>query len=177
LIRHGQSEFNAAYAKTRIDPGIPDPRLTEEGKRQARDAAAILAAHGVERLIASPYRRALETATIIARELRVPIAVEPLVRERAAFHCDIGTPKAELVRRFPELVFDHIDDTWWHDHVGLGIEESEAQILERGRRFREAARGLEGRDRICVVSHWGFIRALTGIEPKNGEIIRLEFAD
>jgi broad specificity phosphatase PhoE len=177
LIRHGQSEFNAVYAKTRIDPGIPDPRLTEEGKRQAREAAGVLAAHGVERLLASPYRRALETASIIARELRVPIAVEPLVRERAAFHCDIGTPTPELVKRFPELDFAHLEETWWHDHVALGVEESEAQIAERGRRFRETARALAGRDKIAVVSHWGFIRALTGIEPKNGEIVRLEFAD
>ena len=36
LLRHGQSEFNAAFNATRVDPGIPDPRLTEEGKRQVQ---------------------------------------------------------------------------------------------------------------------------------------------
>ena len=54
LLRHGQSEFNAAFNATRVDPGIPDPRLTEEGRRQARAAAVALAAFPVERLIASP---------------------------------------------------------------------------------------------------------------------------
>jgi broad specificity phosphatase PhoE len=112
LIRHGQSEFNAAYARTRVDPGIPDPRLTQDGARQARDAAKSLAAHGITRLIASPYTRALETARIIARELRLAIAVDALVRERAAFHCDIGSPPAELARRFPDLEFGHLDDPW-----------------------------------------------------------------
>jgi broad specificity phosphatase PhoE len=177
LIRHGQSEFNAVYARTRVDPGIPDPKLTEEGKRQAREAARALAAHGVERLIASPYTRALETATIIGRELGVEIEVDALVRERAAFHCDIGASPADLARRFPHLAFDHLDDPWWHDHVGLGIDESEAAVIARGREFRDRAARLERRARVCVVTHWGFIRALTGIEAKNGEIVRLEFAD
>ncbi|MCM0020772.1 MAG: histidine phosphatase family protein, partial [Tagaea sp.] len=171
LIRHGQSEFNAIYSRTRVDPGIPDPKLTEEGHRQARAAARTLAGHGIERLIASPYTRALETATIIAKELGLAIEVEPLVSERAAFHCDIGTSPAELARRFPELAFDHLADPWWHDHIALGIDESEAQVNARGDAFRARAARLAERDRICVVTHWGFIRALTGIEAKNGEIL------
>jgi glucosyl-3-phosphoglycerate phosphatase len=177
LIRHGQSEFNAIYSRTRVDPGIPDPKLTEEGKHQARAAARALAKHGIERLIASPYTRALETATIIARELGLAIEVDPLVSERAAFHCDIGTSPAVLARRFPDLAFDHLADPWWHDHVALGIDESDAQVIARGRRFRERATALNGRDRIGVITHWGFIRALTGIEAKNAEIVRLEFDD
>ena len=36
LIRHGQSEFNVVYGKTRVDPGIRDPRLTALGERQAQ---------------------------------------------------------------------------------------------------------------------------------------------
>jgi glucosyl-3-phosphoglycerate phosphatase len=177
LIRHGQSEFNAIFSQTRVDPGIPDPKLTEAGQHQAREAARTLAEHGISRLIASPYTRALETATIIARELGLAIEVDPLVGERAAFHCDIGSPPAELARRFPDLAFGHLEDPWWHDHVGLGIDESDAQVIARGRKFHARATGLDGRDRVGVVTHWGFIRALTGIEAKNCEIVRLEFDD
>jgi len=176
LVRHGQSEFNAVYARTRVDPGIPDPKLTEEGRRQALEAAAKLAAHGITRVLASPYTRAIETAEIIARSLGVGIGIEPLVRERAAFHCDIGTPREALQSRFPALDFAHLDDPWWHDHVTLGFEESEAQIHDRGRRFREQAAALPDRDTVAVVTHWGFIRAITGIEAKNAEILRLSFA-
>ena len=32
LVRHGQSEFNAVYSVTRVDPGIPDPQLTDIGR-------------------------------------------------------------------------------------------------------------------------------------------------
>jgi glucosyl-3-phosphoglycerate phosphatase len=177
LIRHGQSEFNAIYGRTRVDPGIPDPKLTEEGRAQAHLAAKALAPHGIVRLIASPYVRALETAAIIADELGLGIEVDPLVRERAAFHCDIGSSPVELARRFPALAFDHLDDPWWHDHVALGVDESEAQVLARGAAFRARAAAFADRNRVCVVTHWGFIRALTGIEAKNAEILRLEFAD
>jgi len=176
LVRHGQSEFNAVYARTRVDPGIPDPKLTDEGRRQAQEAAAKLAVHGVTRVLASPYTRAIETAEIIARSLGVGVAIEPLVRERAAFHCDIGTPREMLKSRFPTLDFAHLEDPWWHDHVTLGVEESEAQILNRGRLFRRQAAALPDRDTVAVVTHWGFIRAVTGIEAKNAEILRLSFA-
>ena len=85
LVRHGQSEFNVVYSVTRVDPGIRDPRLTEEGRRQAAGLAEELAGHGVRRILASPYTRALETAAIIAERLSVPIAIDPVVGERAAF--------------------------------------------------------------------------------------------
>jgi glucosyl-3-phosphoglycerate phosphatase len=176
LVRHGQSEFNAVYALTRVDPGIPDPKLTDQGRRQAAEAATRLAAHGVTRVLASPYTRAIETAEIIAGCLGVGVAIEPLVRERAAFHCDIGTPREALKSRFPALDFAHLEDPWWHDHVALGVEESEAQIRNRGRLFHRQAAQLHDRDTVAVVTHWGFIRAVTGIEAKNAEILRLSFA-
>ncbi len=92
LIRHGQSEFNVVYSVTRQDPGIRDPKLTVEGRAEARVAAGALAEHRVDRLVTSPYTRALETAEIIARILDLPISVDPRVGERAAFACDVGSP-------------------------------------------------------------------------------------
>ena len=99
LIRHGQSEFNVHYGRTRQDPGIRDPVLTEEGRAQAYAAAATLGAHDVRRLVSSPYRRALETAEIIAGALGLPVTVDPTVGERAAFSCDFGSGPDELARR------------------------------------------------------------------------------
>lgn len=177
LIRHGQSEFNAVFSVTRVDPGIADPRLTPEGRRQAADAAPALAAAGVERLLASPYTRALETAEIIAAALDLPIIVEPLVRERAAFVCDIGASPKELKRRFPRLSFDHLDDPWWHDHVASGVAEPEAALAERSAAFLRRMAGDSAWTRVAVVTHWGFIRAITGRTLTNGELIRLERVD
>jgi len=166
LLRHGQSEFNVVYNVTRVDPGIPDPRLTEEGRRQALAAAAALAAHPLERLIVSPYTRALETAEIVAGELGLPIEVEPLVREHCLFHCDIGSPRSALAERWPALDFAHLEERWWPD-----LDETEALLSARAEAFRHRMAGRDDWERAAIVSHWGFIRALTGLRIPNGHLL------
>lgn len=162
LLRHGQSHFNVHFAKTRVDPGIIDPRLTEEGERQAREAGQRLAGCGIRRIVASPYWRTLHTAEIIAEVLDLPVTIEPLVRERYSFVCDIGSHRSELLRRWPHFAFGELPERWWPD-----AEESEEALAQRCRRYREAliaARDWEG---LLVVSHWGFIRGLTGESVTN----------
>jgi broad specificity phosphatase PhoE len=163
LVRHGQSYFNLHFGATRVDPGIPDPELTGEGRQQARAAAEELRARPVRRLIVSPYTRTLQTAHIIAEILDLPITVEPLVRERMAFTCDIGTTPAELGRRWPRLAFDHLEERWW----GHG-EESETALQARCVRFRAAMAKTPDWPEVAVVTHWGFIRGLTGQTLVNG---------
>jgi broad specificity phosphatase PhoE len=167
LVRHGQSEFNVHYGATRVDPGIRDAPLTELGRAQARAAAAALAGAALERIVASPYTRTIETAEILAGALRLPITLEPLVGERAAFSCDIGSSPMILAERFPHLAFDHLGDPWWPDH-----EESEEALLLRCARFRDAVAGTADWHRILVVTHWGVIRALTGMPVKNCTALR-----
>lgn len=169
LIRHGQSEFNVVYGRTRRDPGIPDPALTGEGRRQAEALAEALRGEPVRRLVASPYVRALETATIIAEALSLPVIVDPLVRERAAFVCDIGTRTSELRRRWPLYRFDHLEEEWWPS-----LDETEAGVAARAQDFRRAMAGTPNWHELAVVSHWGFIRALTGQELANGQSLRYD---
>jgi glucosyl-3-phosphoglycerate phosphatase len=169
LVRHGQSEFNVVFSLTRQDPGIRDPRLTPEGRRQAEAAAEALVGRGIERLIASPYSRALETAEIVARRLDVLIAVEPLVGERAAFACDVGTPRADLGARWPHLALDHLAEEWWPV-----LEESEDLLSGRCAAFRAHMRTQPDWARVAVVSHWGFIRGLTGLTVGNGAVLRID---
>ena len=169
LVRHGQSEFNVVFSVTRVDPGIRDPRLTSEGRRQAEAAAEALVGHGIERLIASPYSRALETAEIVARRLDVHMVVEPLVGERAAFACDIGTPRGGLKTRWPHLALDHLAEEWWP-----ALEESEDRLSARCAAFRAHMRTQPDWARVAVVSHWGFIRGLTGLTVQTGAVLRID---
>jgi broad specificity phosphatase PhoE len=169
LVRHGQSEFNVVYGVTRRDPGIIDPKLTAEGEAQARRAARILKEHGIERLIASPYTRALQTAEIIAASLGLAIQIEPVVRERGAFVCDIGSPASQLRRSWPGLDFGGLPEIWWPEQ-----EEPEAMVAERCAAFRIAAAAMADRDRVAVVSHWGFIRGLTEMSVTNGTVLRID---
>ena len=168
LVRHAELEWNRHYSRTRIDPGIPDPALTADGRRQAEQLAGQLALAGVGRLVASPYRRALETATIVAQALEVTIRVEPLVRERCVFSCDLGTPRSELMALWPALDFAHLEELWWGQP-----DETEASLAERCVRFRAKTEQLPDRHRVAVITHWGFIRALTGQEVGNATMVRL----
>jgi len=167
LIRHGQSEFNVVYGKTRVDPGIRDPELTELGRRQALAAAETARNLGVHRVLSSPYTRALQTATIIADALDLPVLVDPHIGERAAFTCDIGTPRSALQAAWPQLNLGHITEIWWPE-----MEESEKALDLRGQAFR--TRTLQGGDwkGTAVVSHWGFIRTLTGHRVGNCTVLR-----
>ena len=45
------------------------------------------------------------------------------------------------------------------------------------RLFRAKTEGLPERARIAVITHWGFIRALTGHELSNARFVRLLAAD
>ena len=171
LVRHGESEWNRHFGATRIDVGLPDPGLTETGAEQALAAAAALLGHNVARLLSSPYRRTLATAGPIAARLGLLIGIEPIVRERCAFSCDLGSKPAELAQAWPDLDFDGLDDRWWGGRI-----ESEQSLERRARSFYERAEVWPDRDRVAVVTHWGFIRALTGKSVGNAEIVRVAFA-
>jgi broad specificity phosphatase PhoE len=169
LLRHGQSEFNLAFTATRIDPGIVDPKLTPLGHEQAEAAAEALRNEGIARIIASPYTRALQTAAPVARALNLPVMVHPVVRERYKFACDIGSPRIELERDWPGHDFSGIEEVWWP-----AIEELAPSIIDRARLFRAEMSALHDWSDTLVVSHWGFILAMTGISVQNGRWLRYD---
>jgi broad specificity phosphatase PhoE len=168
LVRHAESEWNQHFSRTRIDPGIPDPHLTRTGRRQAEELIKRLAEANVRRLVASPYRRTLQTATIVANALGLAIEVEPLVRERCVFSCDLGSSPRELATLWPHLDFAHLEERWWGAPA-----ESEVSLGRRCAAFRAKSDGLPDRLEVAVITHWGVIRALTGQELANAAFVRL----
>ena len=164
LLRHAQSEFNLHFTVTRRDPGIVDPKLTPLGHQQARMAAEKLQGQGIRRIVTSPYTRALQTVAPIARALGVPVFINPIVRERYAFACDVGTPRTELARAWPDLEFSGIEEVWWP-----AIEEPAESIAGRAALFRAEMAALADWSETLVVSHWGFILAMTGERITNIE--------
>jgi broad specificity phosphatase PhoE len=169
LLRHGQSEFNLHFGTMRRDPGIVDAGLTKLGHIQAAEAAQQLSRERIARIIASPYTRALQTAAPLARALGLSVLINPIVRERYAFACDIGTPRTELERAWPEHDFSTIDEVWWP-----AIEEPAASIMGRAALFRAEMAALPDWSDTVVVTHWGFILSLTGTRAMNGEWLRCD---
>jgi broad specificity phosphatase PhoE len=157
LLRHAQSHFNVHFAKTRRDPGIVDPELTEEGLLQAENAALALKHLPLKKIRCSPYTRTLQTACILAERLALPLEIDPIIREQAFFTCDIGSPRTRLEARFPDLDFGDLPEVWWPE-----LNETDEELLSRCRSFRRTMAAREDWADWLVVSHWAFIRGLTG---------------
>ncbi len=173
VLRHCQSEFNLHFTRTRRDPGLIDPGLTAEGLAQADAAADALCGAGrITRIVASPYRRALQTAAPIAARLGVPVTVTTLVRERYAFACDIGSPRLLLERDWPGIDFSTVDGAWWHDGAtgadGRPAIETEDSVIDRAAQFRAAMAAAPDQEETLLVSHWGFLLAFSGRSLENG---------
>lgn len=65
VVRHGRTEANAGGLLL----GRADPRLDDEGRRQAERIAAALPRDAL--VVSSPLRRAVETAAAISAEVRI----------------------------------------------------------------------------------------------------------
>jgi broad specificity phosphatase PhoE len=171
LLRHGQSEFNVIYGKTRRDPGIRDPILTADGREQAAAVIDVLRPLNADRIVTSPYRRTLETATILSKALGLAVEATPLISERAVFQCDVGSPVSDLRRDFPDVDFAAVtEEVWWHP----GDENLDA-LDARCQTFRAQCRdGIYAN--AYVVTHWGFIRGLTNIRAQNCGVVQFDAA-
>lgn len=163
LLRHGQSLFNLHFTTSRKDPGIADPELTALGHAQALQAAEDLADTKLTRVIISPYTRALQTAAPFLNRPGLKVEILDIVRERNAFSCDIGSTPETLKAKFPQHDFSHLASCWW----GEGDETAE-QTISRARVFHAHMQQQKDAATTLLVSHWGFVMALTGMSLANG---------
>lgn len=166
FMRHGETTFNEAHNRTGGDPQIHDAPLTARGKKQVTQASQCLGKK-VELILASPYTRALESATIAASLLNVPIVVEPLVGEYRQYSCDFGSPLCDLEKAWPHLDFTKVaQGAWW-----LPFPEPRASLKQRVQTFRQEWGYQAVADRTLVVSHWFFINAISGAYIDNAEVV------
>ena len=171
LIRHGQSEFNAAFNESRIDPMIFDAPLTDKGRRQAEAAREQVLELGVKQVITSPLTRAIQTALCIFDDI-APIKVVDNHRELLLHSCDVGRSPSDLKRDFPMLSFDHLADRWWHhdpqNSNGISVEP-EHIFHQRIAKFETSLNLIEERP-LAIVGHGNAFHAMIGRMLENCEI-------
>lgn len=173
LIRHGQSEFNAAYEQGDPDPLIYDARLSAKGVEQAKQARLAVADLGIQHVIASPLTRALQTAQhIFGGTHRINVMSGP--HEQLSFSGDVGRSPAELQRDFPDLSFDHIGENWWHtgqpNELGYTVETQDI-FAPRVQNFMGTLTDITSRP-IALVAHGNVFQELIGRQMENCEIHR-----
>ncbi len=157
IIRHGQSEANAK----RIIQGLQDFSLDDTGRTQAAELGTYLKAKGLDVIVASPLRRAAETASILATSLGLP---GPSLREEFR-ELDTGSFSGmsleEAQARYPEVYADFAHRSW------SAVPDAEAadSLYDRAILAWEVLRAeaFSGKRRIACVSHGGFIQWLVRV--------------
>lgn len=173
LVRHGQSEWNAAGLMQGQTPHVP---LTGLGRSQADEAAAELAGLSPGALISSDLLRAVQTAEACARTTGLPVVTTPALREQGYGVLE-GRPSREL--------WDVVDwsDAQWSAEGG----ESLAELHGRVEAYLKDLCAEPPADVIALVTHGDTIRAIQAVvaglgadampavTPHNGSITRVEF--
>ncbi|HEY1095889.1 MAG TPA: histidine phosphatase family protein [Alphaproteobacteria bacterium] len=78
FLRHGETDANVQQ----LLQGSMDTLLNDNGREQARLAAQILKNHPIDRIIASPLKRVIETANIVNQILQKPIEFDGRLQEK-----------------------------------------------------------------------------------------------
>lgn len=171
LIRHGQSEFNAAHKPGEADPMIFDARLTKKGVAQAKQARIEARDLGIQLVISSPFSRALHTARLIFGQA-APIKVMAGIREKLLHSCDVGRSPTELKVDFPGISFDHLDQVWWHhgtpNALGYTVEPEEI-FAQRIANFVTSLRTITTHP-IAIVGHGDAFNQMIGVQLENCQI-------
>ena len=179
IARHGETDWNVAG----ILQGWLDVRINDHGRRQAYELVAALGQAKFSLICSSPLSRALETAEIVARALRLPSPVCLDGLKERNFGAIQGVPKAELAELNPVLLQQIMKRNPAADfEQGETMDEFADRILDA---LHFIGRQYPGR-RILVITHgWvmdvitrhvaGLPRsALLNMKRKNGETLWLE---
>lgn len=149
LIRHGQSRGNA---EGRFG-GHTDTPLSARGRRQSEATAKALASEKFSAIYSSDLKRAVETATPLARLTGAPLETSDAFRERSVGVME-GLTFEEAAAQYPEqyAALLHRD----FEHVLLG-GESYRQTLDRASKKLDEVIEKHKGGRIAVFTHTGAI--------------------
>ncbi|MCI0340747.1 MAG: histidine phosphatase family protein [Planctomycetales bacterium] len=150
LVRHARSDLNRQHRFT----GRRDPPLDEGGRAMAEALAADHGGEGWEAVWSSPLRRALETATPVARRAGLPVTTDPDLVELSLGEWEGLTP-AEARARDPGTYA-----AWEADparHAPPGGETAEA-VAARALAAIGRLRAAHPAGRVLVVAHKATVR-------------------
>jgi broad specificity phosphatase PhoE len=172
LVRHGQSEWNAAGLMQGQTAHVP---LTGLGHEQAATAARELATLRPGAMLSSDLLRAVQTAEHCAAATGLPFTTTPALREQGYGVLE-GRPSREL--------WDVVDwtDPHWAAEGGESLADLHTRVAALLARLREdPPAGV-----VALVTHGDTIRAaqavaaglgpaeLPAVTPHNGTVTRLE---
>jgi broad specificity phosphatase PhoE len=142
----------------------------------------------VELVVSSPLVRAIDTANLALEgvhdsTLNIPKIALPLAAERLYMSSEVGKSKSTLESLYADWDFTNLsDDEWWYTIKDVNFYqewrppgeyavpgEPREDFIHRMNKFRE---WIDSRKETCIIifTHWGVIRALTGLSFVNCEV-------
>lgn len=174
LVRHGQARNNVEKRLSGRMDGVP---LTDEGRQQAADAAAMLADMKVSAIHTSPIERAATTANILGERC----GITPQTDERLT-EIDMG--------KFTGMTFEEMERE--HGNIFAKFYDSDVAIAHKGVETFEQVRkrilhllwevnpGPEADENVVLVTHRDPIVAVLSealtIPPQNFTRMNVENA-
>lgn len=154
-LRHART----AYNEDKRYAGTLDIPLSDQGRREAEEAASAMAGFGFEAIVTSRLHRASETAKIIAAD-GIPIVQSRLCNERN-FGIMEGLTWDEIQTLEPPVLTISVGNDLHTVNPPHG--EPFEEVWERARKFRRLLfRRYAGRN-ILVVSHGVFLQMFHGV--------------
>lgn len=154
LVRHGATELSAEDRFA----GATDVLLSSEGETQATCLSKRLASVSLAAIYASPMRRTMRTAELLAGPHSLPVTADDALREINHGRWEQHT-RAEVEKAFPEEYHAWEDDPFTFAPVG---GETGLSVLARA---LPAVRAMVQRHQgktVLVVSHKATVRLLLG---------------
>ncbi|MFW0779008.1 histidine phosphatase family protein [Rossellomorea marisflavi] len=161
FIRHGQGEHTLSLPESFQ---LEDPSLTEAGREQARSLSSVFDVTKDDLVVASPTRRTLQTASLIAGESGCRRVVHPLVSPRmfpqkpgaVTVPCDRMLDLKTIRNEFPDFeVKFGMDPDMWASGINVMPHDEFSEWADTFLRWIED----QGAHHVYVVSHDGTITA------------------
>jgi len=161
FVRHGQTDYNK---EGRPQGQEIDAPLNETGIRQAKEAAKSVPSD-IDCIIASPLKRAAETAEILNSELDATIAYDDDVKE-IHYGSLAGRTWSEIAETTNDTNAKRRDDTITFDYTKWGGDRAD-DLKSRVQGFVERMQEEYPDKTILVVSHGGVIDAMHILFPQQ----------
>jgi probable phosphoglycerate mutase len=174
LVRHGVTPHTT---DKRFSGGLggANPGLSDDGRAQVRMTAEWLEPLGSRAIavVASPVRRTLESAQIVADQLGLPLEVEPGIAEMEFGRWD-GMTFAEVAARFPDEMEQWRGSLDYEPGGGESFRGVQKRVLAALDALRERYAGRS----VVLVSHVTPIKTIVShvVDAPLESLFRMELA-
>ena len=168
FVKHGKSDYSKRNTKIYQGFGVNLSPMSEIGVHQIKEVAKDKRLKGADIILSSPYTRALQTASILSKELGADIIIETDLHEWLANKNYIYDEDETAENSYKEYVENHGiypqgEEKIWED--AATIKNRVLKVLEKYRHY----------DKVIIACHGMMIQATTGVPiPRNGEIVEYE---